>query len=120
MKETDHLQMMNWMPFFLKKDIRLGGKITLFYSLKLQEIFCCGFAEYIDSCIKCFNTCSQAEADYSKMVVTWFVLFLKLLYVYTLRLIGPISYSGECDLMVLPRKHIVIFSRMHFVTFLHI
>ena len=28
-----------------------------------------------DSCIKCFNTCSQAEADNSKMVVTWFCPF---------------------------------------------
>ena len=32
--------------------------------------------------------------------------------VYTLRLIGPISYPGECDLMV--------HSRMHFVTFVYI
>ena len=41
-------------------------------------------------------------------------------YVYTLRLIGQISYPGECDLMVRPQKHIVILSRMHFVTFLSI
>ena len=41
-------------------------------------------------------------------------------YVYTLRLIGPISYPDECDLMVNPRKYIVIFSRMHFVTFVRI
>ena len=26
-------------------------------------------------------------------------------YVYTLRLIGPISYTGECDLIVHPRKY---------------
>ena len=31
-------------------------------------------------------------------------------YVYTLRLIGPISYPGECDLMVLPRKYGVYIS----------
>ena len=43
--------------------------------------------------------------------------YLQLGYVYTLRLIGPISYSGECDLMVYPWKYIVTFSRMHFVTF---
>ena len=30
-------------------------------------------------------------------------------YVYTLRLIGPISYPGECDLMVHTRKYSVIF-----------
>ena len=36
-------------------------------------------------------------------------------YVYTLRLIGPISYLDECDLMVHPRKYIVIFSRMHYL-----
>ena len=42
------------------------------------------------------------------------------LYVYTLRLIGPISYPGECDLMVQPQKYRVIFSRMHFVTFVRI
>ena len=41
-------------------------------------------------------------------------------YVCTLRLIGLISYPGECDLMVHSRKHIVIFSRMHFVTFVRI
>ena len=41
-------------------------------------------------------------------------------YVYTLRLIGPISYPGECDLMVNPQKYIVIFSRMHLVTFVRI
>ena len=35
---------------------------------------------------------------------------LNLGYVYTLRLIGSISFSGECDLMVHPRKYIVIFS----------
>ena len=35
-------------------------------------------------------------------------------YVYTLRLIWPISYPGECDLMVHPQKHSVIFSRMSF------
>ena len=35
-------------------------------------------------------------------------------YVYTLRLIGSISYPGECDLMVHSRKHIVIFSQMAF------
>ena len=45
---------------------------------------------------------------------------LRLSYVYTLRLIGPISYPDECDLMVHPRKYIVIFSRMHFVTFVRI
>ena len=32
-------------------------------------------------------------------------------YVYILRLIEPISYSGECDVMVHPRK--CSFSRMH-------
>ena len=41
-------------------------------------------------------------------------------YVYTLRLIGPISYPGECDLMVQLRKYSVIFSRMHFVTVVRI
>ena len=41
-------------------------------------------------------------------------------YVYTLRLIGPISYPGECDLMVHPRKYSVIFSRMHYVTVVRI
>ena len=43
-----------------------------------------------------------------------------LMYVYKLQLIGPISYPGECDLKVRPRKHGEIFSRMHFVTFLRI
>ena len=42
------------------------------------------------------------------------------LYVYTLRSIGPISYPNECDLIVNPRKYSVIFSRMHFVTFVRI
>ena len=41
-------------------------------------------------------------------------------YVYTLRIIGTISCPGKCDLMVLPRKHSVIFWRMHFVTFVRI
>ena len=41
-------------------------------------------------------------------------------YVFTMRLIGPISYPGECDLMVCPRKHIVIFSRMHLLTFVRV
>ena len=45
---------------------------------------------------------------------------IALSYVYKLRLIGPISYPDECDLMVHPRKYNVIFSRMHFVTFLRI
>ena len=35
---------------------------------------------------------------------------LNLGYIYILRLIRSISFSGECDLMVHPRKHIVIFS----------
>ena len=39
-------------------------------------------------------------------------------YVCTVRLIGQISYPGECDLKVHPQKHTVIFSRAHFVTFL--
>ena len=34
-------------------------------------------------------------------------------YVYSLRLIGPISYPGECDLMVHQQKYPVIFSQMH-------
>ena len=38
----------------------------------------------------------------------------------TLRLIGPISYPGECDLMVHGRKYSVIFSRMYFVTFVYV
>ena len=38
-------------------------------------------------------------------------------YVYPLRLIGPISYPGECDLRVHTQKYSGIFSRMHFVTF---
>ena len=38
---------------------------------------------------------------------------LRLSYVYTLQLIGPISYPGKCDLMIRTRKHSVIFSRMH-------
>ena len=37
-----------------------------------------------------------------------------------LRLHTAISYPGECDLMVNPRKHRVIFSRMHFVTFVYV
>ena len=41
-------------------------------------------------------------------------------YIYTLRLIRPISYPGECDLIVHPQKYIVIFSQMHFVTFVRI
>ena len=40
--------------------------------------------------------------------------------VYTLRFVGPISYPDECDLMVNPRKYIVMCSRMHFVTFVRI
>ena len=35
---------------------------------------------------------------------------MALSYVYTLRLIGPISYPGECDLMV----------HMHFVAFVRV
>ena len=42
------------------------------------------------------------------------------LRLHALRLIGPILYPGECDLMVHPRKHIVIFSRMHFATFVRV
>ena len=42
---------------------------------------------------------------------------LKAMYVYTLRLIGSISYPSECDLTVYPRKYSVIFSQMRFVTF---
>ena len=45
---------------------------------------------------------------------------IRLRCVYTLRLIGPISYPDECDLMVNPRKYIVMCSRMHFVTFVRI
>ena len=29
----------------------------------------------------------------------------------------PILYLGECDLMIHPQKYSVIFSRMHYVTF---
>ena len=42
-----------------------------------------------------------------------FRLSVPLSYVYTLRLIGPISYPGKWDLMIHPRKHSVIFSRIH-------
>ena len=42
---------------------------------------------------------------------SWFIL-KQLSYVYTLRLIGPISYRGECDLMVHQQKYSVIFSRL--------
>ena len=45
---------------------------------------------------------------------SWGPYFLSL--VYTLRLIWPISYPGECDLMVHTRKYSVILSRMRFVT----
>ena len=48
------------------------------------------------------------------------VCCLPLSYVDTLRLIGPISYPGECDLMVHPRKYSVIFSQMHFVTLVYV
>ena len=41
-------------------------------------------------------------------------------YVYTVRLIRLISYPGECDLIGWPRKYSVIFSRMHFGTFVRI
>ena len=44
---------------------------------------------------------------------SWIALMQPLSYVYTLRLIGPISYPGKCDLMIHTRKHSVIFSRMH-------
>ena len=37
--------------------------------------------------------------------------------VYTLRLIRQISYPGECDVTVHPRKYSVVFLRMYFVTF---
>ena len=40
---------------------------------------------------------------------------IRLSCVYTLRLIWPISYPGECDLMVHTRKHSVILSRMCFI-----
>ena len=33
-------------------------------------------------------------------------------------IIGPFSYLDQCDLMVQPQKYSVIFSRMHFVTFI--
>ena len=36
--------------------------------------------------------------------------------IYTLRLIGPILYPGECDVMAQPWKYCIIFSQMHFVT----
>ena len=40
---------------------------------------------------------------------------------YTLRLIWPISYPDECDLMVRPRKYsVMILSRMHFGDHSHI
>ena len=41
-------------------------------------------------------------------------------YVYTLRLIGPISYPSKCVLMVHPQNIGVIFSQIHFVTFVRI
>ena len=39
---------------------------------------------------------------------------------YTLRSIGPILYPGECDLMVHTRTYRVVFSWMHFVTFVNV
>ena len=38
----------------------------------------------------------------------------------TMRLIGPISYPGECDLIVHPRKYSVIFSRIHSMNFVYV
>ena len=35
---------------------------------------------------------------------SWIALMQPLSYVYTLRLIGPISYPGKCDLMIHTRK----------------
>ena len=49
-----------------------------------------------------------------------FMYRVQLSCVCTLRLIGPISYPDECDLMVHPQKYSGIFSRMHFVTFVYI
>ena len=40
--------------------------------------------------------------------------------IHTLWLLGSILYPGECDLTVYPRKYSVIFSRMHFVTFIYV
>ena len=51
--------------------------------------------------------------NFSKVVCSRWILS----YVYTLRLIRPISCPGECDLMVHRRKYSVIFSRNYFVTY---
>ena len=71
--------------------------------------------------VYCYNSATQVIY---KLFVFFIVYVLNLeanlRYVYTLRLIGPISYPGGCDLMVHPRKYNVIFSRMHFVTFVRI
>ena len=58
-------------------------------------------------------------------IVAGFSVFLFHLNVYPVKVrlhtaIGPISYPGQWDLMVHLRKHSVIFSRMHFVTFVPI
>ena len=71
-----------------------------------------------------FSSCSW-HGDPGTLASSWWRHYMPyecrpLSYVYTLRLIGPISYLGECDLMVYPRKYILIFSRIYFVTFVRI
>ena len=39
-------------------------------------------------------------------------------YVYTLRLIGPISYPNECDFMIHPQKYTASFSHECFLLYL--
>ena len=76
--------------------------------------------------VYCYNSATQIiykflelscnDHLYHNKLFVFFIVYVlnleaNLRYVYTLRLIGPISYPGGCDSIVHPRKYSVIFSR---------
>ena len=101
---------------YIPQSVQTEYSFHVVFAPVCQWLICLCFWERIFSNSFTKST-SIRRVDFSWVVFTWKKpAFLpgmaRLSYLYTLRLIGPISYPGECDLMVHPRKHIVIFSRV--------
>ena len=75
------------------------------------------FFMYIIFKVVYFHICLK---KHQQLYSTTYICLFGLRYVYTLRLIGPISYPAECDLMVNHESTASFSHGMHFVTFVRI
>ena len=115
-KKTNSWELHNKGPFTQAIFLLLMHAIK-WIDLRMYQTIC---AKLYKSILLWLNLMSQSLPSVTTPPPPWAFDIFAISCVYTLRLIGRISYPGECDLTVQARKYSVILSQMYFVTFIRI